>query len=173
MQVAVDGRPARATREEERRTADGWHHLWHYTAMSRYADGVAHFRSAFGDDSVGVWWYDDLQADSSRTVAEIQRFIGVDPEKSMHGDVQRVNASGVPRRQWVQAAMHGAAGKPRVRAVVKAVVPFSVRERIRSANLSSSDVPATARAALGPLFADDLDRLEQVLARPVPRSWRT
>ena len=160
-----------AVTEEKRRIDDGWHHLWHYTAMSRYADAVAHFRSVFGD-SVGVWWYDHLRADPTACVAEIARFVGVDPARSAQDDVQRVNASGVPRRQWVQRAMHKAAEKPRVKAAVKAVVPFSVRERIRSANLSANDVPASARDALAPVFADDLDRLEQVLARPVPRSWR-
>lgn len=160
-----------AVTEEKRRIDNGWHHLWHYTAMSRYADAVAHFRSSFGD-SLGVWWYDDLQADSTACVAEIQRFIGVDPDRSTQHDVQRVNASGVPRRQWVQKAMHKAAESPRVKAAVKAIVPFSVRERIRSANLNTNDVPAAARDALASVFADDLDKLERVLARPVPRSWR-
>jgi hypothetical protein len=160
-----------AVTEEKRRIEDGWHHLWHYTAMSRYADAVAHLRAAFGD-SLGVWWYDDLQADSAACVAQIQRFIGVDPARSTQEYVQRVNASGVPRRQWVQRAMHKAAEQPRLKATVKAVVPFAVRERIRSANLNVNDVPASARDALAPVFADDLDKLEQVLARPVPRGWR-
>jgi hypothetical protein len=158
---------------EKGRMAAGWHHLWHYTAMSRYADAVAHFRATFGSDAVGVWWYDDLQADSRRCLAEIQRFIGVDPDRAAQDEVQRVNASGVPRRQWVQTAMHKAAERPQLKAAVKAIVPFAVRERIRSANLAANDVPASVHSALAPSFASDLDRLEDVLVRPVPQSWRS
>lgn len=161
-----------AVQQEESRIAAGWHHLWHYTAMSRFADAVAHFQSAFGVESTGVWWYEDLKADPTRCIAEIQRFIGVDPQRAPVEEVQRVNASGVPRRRWVQTAMHHAADRPMVRAAVKVVVPFSLRERIRSANLTTNDVPRAVRVELMGLFRDDLDHLEQLLRRPVPTAWR-
>lgn len=162
-----------AVEQEPARRAAGWHHLWHYTAMSRYADAVAHVIAELGRESVGVWWYDDLQADSERCLAEIQRFVGVDPARAARREVQRVNASGVPRRPWVQSAIHEAARHPGVKAAVKAVVPFAVRERIRNANLDPGGVPEGTRRELSARFRADLDALEDVLVRPVPAGWRS
>ncbi len=154
---------------EARRVEQGWHHLWHYTAMSRYADGVAHLVRTLGRDQVRVWWYDELDSEPARVVGEMQAHIGVRP---FAAEADRVNSSGAPKRAWMQNAMQTAARRPALRTAVKAVVPFRVRERIRNANLSRSDVPAEVRAALAQTFSAELTALEDVLGRKVPASWR-
>lgn len=161
-----------AVADEPRRIAEGWHHLWHYTRMSRYADDLGRFLDAFADQ-VGVWFYDDLEASAVDTIADIQRFIGVDPAKAPpRTEVQRVNASGKPRVPALQAVMQWGGRHARLRAAVKRVVPFEVRERIRSANLRQNPTATAVRAALRPQFDDDLRRVEELLGRPVPESWR-
>jgi len=160
-------------REDERRRA-GWHHLWHYTAMSTYADAVAHARDVFGADQVLVEWHDDLVDDADETLDRVHAFVGVDPARRPHHEGGgRVNASGVPKRAWLQAAMHRAARSRVLRGAVKSVVPFGVREGIRNANLTTQQVSPSARAELVPVFGPDLDRLEKVLGRSVPERWRS
>lgn len=161
---------AAAVADEPRRRAAGWHHLWHYTAMSHYADSVEHFRHAFGD-RLGVWFYDDLDAEPERTTREIMAFVGADPQKVVQAAPDRVNASGSPRRAGVHRALQWAARHESVRAGVKRVVPFQVRERIRNANLERKDVDASVRQAVAGVFDADLARLEQVLERPLPQGW--
>ena len=160
-----------AVADEPRRIAEGWHHLWHYEAMSRYADALDHFSRVFGD-RLGVWFYDDFEADSRATADQMLSFIGVDPGLAPRDDVQRVNVSGRPRRAVLQDAMAWAGRRAWLRESVKRVVPFSVRERIRSANLAPNGVPDEYASVLAPRFRDDLDRVEQVLGRPVPAGWR-
>jgi hypothetical protein len=162
----------RAVQQEETRKALGWHHLWHYTGMSRYADGVGHLLRAFGPDQVGVWWYDELTTDPVRCLTEIQSFVGVTPVPAEQLRNDRVNSSGKPRRRWLQNVMQAASRQPALRTVGKRLVPFDVRERIRRGNLVSNDVPGQARAELEGLFTDDLRRLEELLDRRVPSGWR-
>jgi hypothetical protein len=155
--------------EEERRAA-GWHHLWHYAAMSMYADGVEHFLQAFPAGSVRVWWYDDLVTDEVGTMAQIQEFLGLE----RHGEVispGRVNASGTPRRRWLHHAMQLASRSDHLRRAVRGAVPFELRERIRSANLMTNEASADVRSLLAPRFQPDLARLADVLGRPTPSAW--
>jgi hypothetical protein len=155
---------------EDERISAGWHHLWHYTAMSRYADDMARLLEHF--PSTRVWWYDDLMRDEESTLAEIHEFIGLS-RPTTQLSVGRVNASGAPRRPWLQTAMQVASRSAALRRVVKAVVPFDARERLRGSNLAVNDVPHDVRRALAPRFAADLDRLGSVLGRPVPAEWRS
>ena len=154
--------------EEERRAA-GWHHLWHYTAMSRYSGSVELMMKTF-PGAVRVWWYDDLMADELGTMAQIQGFLGLErPEEVLSAG--RVNASGTPRRRWQYHAMQAASRNATLRRAVRGVVPFAVRERIRSSNLASNEAPPAVREHLGPVFRDDLARLQSVIGRPIPASW--
>jgi hypothetical protein len=160
-----------AVADEPRRIEQGWHHLWHYTAMSRYADDVERLREVMGADQVGIWWYDDMVAPESGAVEEVHRFLGLDPAAGAEA-MSRVNASGRERSAAAAGAMHAASRSRVLRSVVKTVVPFGVRERIRNLNLKQSDTPRPVRTALLPVLGPDLDRLEQVIGREVPGHWR-
>lgn len=155
---------------EDERVKAGWHHLWHYTAMSRYADAVEHLLHVFPEGAVRTWWYDDLQAREEQTLREIHDFLGLPPAE-VGLSAGKVNASGKHRRPWLAAGMQVASRSAALRRVVKTVVPFEARERIRNSNLAATEVPADVLTQLTPLFKDDLTRLEQVLGRPVPQSW--
>lgn len=162
-----------AVEAEQQRISAGWHHLWHYTSMSRYADGVRHLREVFGPEQVGIWWYDDLSSDPARTLTEIQSFVGVHPQLGESVTGNRVNSSGRPRSESLQRAMQAVSSTPALRTAVRAAVPFAVRERIRRGNLRSNEVSAEVRKVLAPQFLGDLEQLETVTARTVPDSWRT
>jgi hypothetical protein len=157
--------------EEPRRIEQGWHHLWHYTAMSRYADDVERLREVMGAENVGIWWYDDVVTPDSGTIEEIQGFIGLEPVVGPQA-LTRVNASGQERSAAAAGMMHAASRSRLLRSTVKAVVPFSIRERIRGLNLSRSETPRSVRSALLPVLEPDLARLERVIGREVPRHWR-
>lgn len=159
-----------AVADEPRRRDLGWHHLWHYTGMSLYADDVEQFLTAFGDQ-VGVWFHNDLESDPAGTIEQIQHHLEIDPTRSATSDVQRVNVSGQARVPALQAAIQWGGRQARLRSVIKRVVPFALRERIRSANLAPNATTSDVRRELLPRFAKDLQRLEDVLGRPVPASW--
>ena len=159
-----------AVDDEPRRRELGWHHLWHYTGMSYYSASVHQFLAAFGDQ-VRIWFHDQLVKNPATTLAEIQHFLGVDPGRVSLAEAPQVNSSGAPRREAVQQAMQWASRSEVVRTTVKFAVPFALRERIRNANLRTNVVSPEVRATLLPRFASDLQRLTDVLDRPLPDGW--
>ncbi len=153
--------------EEERKSA-GWHHIWHYTSMSRYADSLAAFADAFPAGQLGVWFYDDLNRDYATTVAEVLTHIGVPATAADVPAVPRVNVSGQPRSRVFQQVIKRATAQPAVRTAVKRATSYRFREAVRRRALRSDDLPAGAREQLGPLFADDLARLQTLLPALLP-----
>ena len=155
---------------EERRKSDGWHHLWHYTSMSRYAESVRALQAALPREQVGIWVHDDLDADYERTVSEILRFLEVPALAGEGSGVPRVNISGKPRSATVHGAIGWATGNERIRRFVKAGTSYRFRERIRRAVLRTDAMSERARAELTPRFADDLAQLRGLVDGPVP-AW--
>lgn len=153
--------------EEERRAA-GWHHIWHYTAMSRYADSVAAMQAAVPPEQLGIWFYDDLNRDYEGTVSAVLRFLGVPAVLGEASGVPRVNISGQPRYKPVHAVLKMATGNAAVRTAVKQATSYRFRERVRRRVLRSDTLPVEAREQLTPLFESDLARLRTLLPSPGP-----
>lgn len=157
--------------EEERRAA-GWHHIWHYTAMSRYADSIAAMQEALPPEQLGVWFYDNLNRDYEGTVAEVLSFLGVPPAEGEAAEVPRVNISGEPRSKALHELVRITTSNERLRTAVKRATSYRFREAVRRRLLRTDSVGADARAALSPLFEDDLDRLRGLLPAGGPE-WLT
>jgi hypothetical protein len=152
---------------EEGRRSEGWHHLWHYTGMSYYAESVGHYLRSFGKEQVGVWFYDDLTVRPKACVDEIYAFLGLDASR-VEATLPRVNVSGQPRRQSAQNMIAWAARHELVRASLKRAVPFRVREKVRAANLRPNTVPFEDRVELIGRFARDSEELSNILDKRVP-----
>jgi len=154
--------------EGERRRA-GWHHLWHYVAMSRYAEQLRPFIETFGAERILVLDYDALVAEPSRTLGRCFRFLGVAPQP-VEGATRPVNASGAPRSATLATWAERARGQEHVRALVRRAVPFSVRERMRSLNVQREDMPEGARRRLDELLADERETLARLVGVDAP-AW--
>ena len=158
-------------REQERKDA-GWHHIWHYTSMSYYADALEALYDTFPREQVGVWFYDDLNRDYEATVSEVLRFIGAPPVAGEASGVPRVNVSGQPRFAPVHRAIGWATGNERIRTFVKEHTSYRFRERIRRSVLQSDPLPTAARRELAPRFVADLQRVRALLGAQRPGADR-
>ena len=148
---------------EEERKAAGWHHIWHYTSQSRYADQVAALLEAFPRDQVAVFFHDDLERDFEGTLGRVLAFLEVPAEAGTGQGIPRVNVSGRPRFAAAHAVLGWAVGNERVRTYVKEHTSYRFRERVRRTLLRQDTLPAAAREQLDPLFAEDLLRLRDLL----------
>ncbi len=157
-----------AVADEPRRKAENWHHLWHYVSMSRYAADLRVLQDTLGRDQVGVWFYDELEADYAATVRSVQAFLGLPEERDQDLDLPRVNVSGTPRLAFVQRGIQAATRSPALRQAVKSMTSFRFRERIRRSGLRPSEVSPAERAELAPEFAEDLSELATLIDRPTP-----
>lgn len=154
---------------EGARMQAGWHHLWHYESMSRYAEAVSAFLASFPSEQVGIWFYDDLQADYEGTIGEVLRFIGAPPAPGEGAGVPRVNISGTPRSATAHRVIWAATRNEAVRRNVKRFTSYRVRELVRRAALRPDGVDLRTRRLLAPRFEADLHQLRGLLEPHVPR----
>ena len=66
-----------ALADEPRRIAEGWHHIWHYAAMSRYGEQLRHVREVFPREQLLVLRHGDMTADPDAVLARVYAHIGV------------------------------------------------------------------------------------------------
>lgn len=129
--------------EEERRTA-GYQHLWLYAAESRYDEPMAAFADSFPTSQLCVLYYERLMANPSEELGRLHRWLGVDPVADSLSLGQRVNVSGRPRLAPLNAAMTALGATP-LRSTLRAIVPFSTRERLRELLLRREQMTAEER----------------------------
>ncbi|MCB1249836.1 MAG: sulfotransferase [Acidimicrobiales bacterium] len=157
-----------ALADEGRRIANGWHHIWHYEAMGHYPSQLRPFIEAFGRDRLLVLDHADVELDPATALDRCFAFIGVEPQE-LGGLDAEVNRGGQPRSQALAGAMSRARRVEPLRQAVKKLVPFAVRERIRSANLDRPPMPTDARDRLRAAYADDGPALVDLLGDAAPR----
>ncbi|MGY1642717.1 sulfotransferase family protein [Geodermatophilus sp. SYSU D00703] len=148
---------------EGERTRAGWSHMWQLARLSRYAEQLAPFVTAFGDRLLVVV-QEEFAADPTGQLRRVLEFLDVDPDVDIDPSRQ-VNASGLPRSRAVTSAMNTLRRSPALRRLVTAAVPQRQRERIRTANLDRTTVAAGTRARLAELLADDVRDLQDLLGR--------
>jgi hypothetical protein len=154
-----------AVADEESRRADNWHHLWHYTGMSLYADALEAFRRHLPAEQVGVWFYEDLERDYASVFDAVLRFLDVEPVPGAGQNVPRVNASGAVRFAGIHQAMWWASSRPALRHGAHAVTTWRFREAVKTRLIRRQGVPADVRRQLAPRFEEDLCRLRGLLDR--------
>jgi hypothetical protein len=156
---------------EKDRIQKQWHHMWHYTALSKYHESLATLISAVGRDNIGIWFYDQLCENYGKVLTEVINFLGLQSFQRI-ASMPLVNVSGTARNERAQRAIRWATRHELVRAGVKRVVPFKARERIRGSIVRSESVPWDVRCELAPMFADDLAKLVPLLSEELP-IWLT
>lgn len=158
--------------DEPRRVADQWHHLWHYTGMSRYAESVSAFLDQLGPERVGIWFHDDLTRDASGTLRQVADFLELPTDVDAQDEVPTVNVSGTPRHQRLQEALWWASSRPAVRTAARTVTTWQFREAVKRRLLRRDDLHPDVRAEVAPRFTDDLVQLRALLGdRPDLPAW--
>lgn len=154
------------------RIGDGWHHLWHYSSMSRYAEQLAPWVEKFGDQ-LTVVDYDRLTNDSATVCDELITWLGLDPALNTEAetaDTRAVNSSGELRSSGMQQLLTTCRKVGWLQRAVKAAVPFELRERLRSLNLRSATASESERSRLKGELGQDMERLRDMLG-PMSPAW--
>jgi Sulfotransferase family len=152
---------------EEQRIRDGYHHIWHYTRMGFYTDQLRPFIDAFGSDRLLVLGYESFMADKAAGLARCCEFLGVGPFPDVDVDVQ-VNAGGMSRNRFVTQLLRWIRRIPVLRWVIRKVVPWHLRERVRSSTIAQSQMSADERRRLDDLFAEERAALAALLGDDAP-----
>jgi hypothetical protein len=160
-----------ALADEPRRIAEGWHHIWHYTGMSRYGEQLAHVLDVFPREQLLVLRHEDMTADPDAVLARVYAHLGVPPvPRTVDPDPHR---SGEPRSRFLGRVV--STHHP-LKKLLSPVVPTSLRRRLRrqivARNIVRTSYRPETRHALLKTFGPDLDVLEQVTGLDVA-AWRS
>jgi hypothetical protein len=155
-----------ALQQESERIRLGWHHLWHYVSMSRYVGQLEKFVDALGPRRIQILFYENLQEDPHSVARHAYEFLGVD--SAVRVEPRWFNASGRPRSKSLHSAITWATRRPRIRASVRTLTPFRMRERIRRANLERMEMPHELQEDLKVQFAPEVEGLRALLQRSFP-----
>jgi hypothetical protein len=147
---------------EPDRIASRWQHMWHYEAMGHYAAQLAPFVETFGRDRLLVVSQDDLTSDFAGVIAQLDRFLGLEPRAAQPSAAQ-VNVGGSHRWPVVGALTSMVERSTAVKGAIRAVVPQRLRERVRAGVLRSEAIPRHARDRLTERFAGEQLLVEEIL----------
>jgi hypothetical protein len=159
-----------ALSDEQRRIDAGWHHIWHYAAMSRYGEQVQRVLDAFPSEQLLVLRHEDLAADPDPVLRRVYGFLGVPPvEHTTRPDPHR---SGEPRSRFLGRVV--STHHP-VKKLLSPVLPAGLRRRLRRQIVRRNIVRTTyrdeTRRALVQTFRPDLELLGRLTGLDVA-AWR-
>ena len=159
-----------ALADEPRRIAEGWHHIWHYTGMSRYGEQLRQVLEVFPREQLLVLRHEDLTADPDAVLGRVYAHLGVAPvPRTVAPDPHR---SGEPRSRFLGRVV--STHHP-LKKLLSPLVPMSLRRRLRRQIVARNIVRTTyrpeTRRELVQTFGPDLDLLEQLTGLDVA-AWR-
>ena len=172
---AAGGEPladfAEAIRQERPRQEAGFPFTYRYLEWGRYSARLPAFFEHFGRDRVLVHLYDELIADPDAVVRATLRFLDLDESHGV-ARVERHNEMRVPRSPVLQQALEG---RGRGGRVARRLLPPAARQAAAGwtrAHLSHKPaIDPDLRAELTGYFAEEIDRLEELIGRDLA-GWR-
>lgn len=155
---------------EKERISKGFSFMWHYQAMSFYAESVKAYCKAFPE--VKVLFFEEMIENPASFFGKLYEFLEV---QNVEIKATRTNASGVPKSQMLQATItQPNKFKHAIRPIFRLLVPLEKRKQVREwfkrQNLSKSpEMDANTAINLKELFEKNVIELESFLHKPI--SW--
>lgn len=163
-------RMADALAAEEERTAAGYHHMWHYEAMSRYHEQLPTLVDAFGD-RLHLLVFDEFRENPAVELERLCRFLDIAYEPQMLIETD-INRGGEIRFRTLDRLIASARSSPMIREAVVRAVPRVARDRVRAKNLRQPELEAATLDELRTRLAPATAAVEAALGRALP-AWRT
>ncbi len=140
--------------------------------QSFYAEGIARYKSFFGDEQVCVLTYDQLKKAPDAFLRTLFTHIGAEPLDALIGPLASKNVGhGVPKRSWISDLVYGGNF---IKRTAQLVVPSSFRKQAAGILLNRN---RTEKPRLDPnlsndllaMFYDDLKRTESLTGLDLSR----
>ncbi len=154
--------------KEPQRMADNWQHLWLPRYVSRYEERLQPFIDAFGRENIHVVITEEFAEDPQSVLDDLFAFMGL--ERMVVEKVERHNPSGVPRSALIRSLQTGIRSQPFLLRALKALIPATLRNRIKQGSVEKAEMPAHLRERLTGEFRDTREWVERLIGRSLP-SW--
>ena len=156
---------------ETGRIEAGWHHIWHYRALSQYAAQLDAYVEAFGRERLHIGLHDDFEQAPTDYLTSVLRFLELDEHGISDRRVGAVNNGGIPKSRLLHATMLAVRRSELLEAGVRRAIPQRLRERLRSVSVQQPEMDEATRADLSLFFEPDIARVEALTGRSC-QHWR-
>ena len=146
-------------------------------ANGMYHDGLAGFMRAYGRDRVHVVLQEEIEEDPHAVVRSLYAFLQVDTDFVPPIVTKRTSPGIMPRLQWLEDLRGWIFRRlnrlsPHAVVLVRKLRLAEIYRRMNhDARTDSFTVDPSVREALRAYYAEDIDKLEQLLGRPLD-TWR-
>lgn len=158
---------AQALAAEPQRIAQGWSPAWHYRAVGNYAEQLPRYWQRFPRQQLRIYLYEDWQQDPARFLADLFRFIGVDPRfETQLGD--RANTTTQVQKNL---GIHDFLTQENpLKALLRPLIPEQIRRPLAAKAYRANVAPPpqltpALRAQVLPQFQDSILRTQALLER--------
>ena len=156
---------ANALKQEDKRIAQNWAHLWHYKQGGYYYRQLKGYFERFEREQIKVYLFDDLKSNPLGLVQDLFAFLEVD--RSFVPDLTYKNVSNNPKVKVLQNVVNG---RHFLRSASKAVVPENLRKiaakKIRSWNSQKFDSMADdVKQQLMEDYREDILKLQDLIGK--------
>lgn len=161
-----------AVAAEPERIEKNFELIYHYTEVSKYADGIKAFQENFSQ--VKVILNEDLAKQPQKVLKEIYEFLGVDTEVEINTETQH-NLSGIPKSRFLFNILNLKTGIHKIFRPITFFLSKDTKVRIlnklskKNLNRLTMD-PADSRW-LYPNFIEDIEQTQQLIDKDLSK-WR-
>jgi hypothetical protein len=154
-----------ALKEEEKRIANNWSHLWHYKNGGFYYAQVKQYLEIFAPEQIKIYLYEDLKYNPQLLIQDVYQFLGVDP--NFLPDLAKQNISGKPKsRLLVHLFKRDNYLKSFFKPFLTKQIRDLVRNKIIQINMKEKpDLPSKIRQDLINVYRKDMLNLQDLIQR--------
>ena len=158
-----------ALKLEQKRIAQNWGFMWHYTQMGFYYEQVKRFFDNFHESQIRVYLHDDFDSDPIHVIRDIFCFLEVDDNFVPNMRI-RVNMSGVHKNSVTANFIKILFDRPNpLRFIARKLIPHEKRwaftASVRNRNLQHQSLSRSLRYDLTAQFREDIIRLQELIKR--------
>ncbi|HIP71866.1 MAG TPA: sulfotransferase, partial [Anaerolineae bacterium] len=165
-----------ALKLEDRRIADHWGFMWHYTSMGFYYEQIKRFYDNFDREQIRIYLHDEFAENPLYVIQDIFTFLEVDPTFEPYMQV-KANVSGIQKSKLVEMVTRTLFEKPNpLRYVARRTISQEQRWRmttmIQNSNLKRQTLSPTLHHELTELFREDIIKLQDLIDKDLTH-WLT
>ena len=160
---------AQALAQENKRIADHWEHIWHYSNMGFYGQQLQRYYSLFDKNQIRIYLNEEMKKDGPGLLKDVLGFLEVDDTFPIDTSVV-YNEGGVPKRKLLNSVLTQPSPLKRLLRPFMPAAAMKFYTQLKHSNLDKPPLDDEVRARLVALYRDDVLRLQDMIGKDLS-SW--
>jgi len=153
-----------ALKNEDVYIRENWTPIYFYKKLGFYYEQLSYYYKLFPKDQIHICLNDDLQKDAQQTIANIFKYLEVDPA-FIPNTSERAGASGIPKSGFIYRFIKN----PQIKSILKPIVPKGWGYKVERSILDKPKIDPQIRQELLDLYREEILKLQDLIDRDLTR----